>query len=41
MGPCGSVSHHKELSEALREKAVLIFQKIDVDKKGAINREET
>jgi len=41
MGICNSLNHSSELSPLIREKALLIFNAIDVDKKGTIDRETT
>lgn len=41
MGLCNSLNHSFELSSMIREKALIIFNAIDVDKKGTIDRETT
>jgi EF hand len=41
MGACSGQSRNKGLSPNLRRKAELIFDKIDVNGSGSIDRQET
>ncbi|CAD8155744.1 unnamed protein product [Paramecium octaurelia] len=41
MGTCSNRPEHKQISENLRLKAIMIFQKIDIQNKGYIDRERT
>jgi Ca2+-binding EF-hand superfamily protein len=41
MGSCGGKAKEKGLSNELREKARGIFQKIDINKSGSIDKAET
>ncbi|KAM3129067.1 hypothetical protein pb186bvf_018845 [Paramecium bursaria] len=41
MGICHGGVHGQEISEHLRNKAIAIFQKIDVSRTGKINRDTT
>ncbi|CAD8109346.1 unnamed protein product [Paramecium primaurelia] len=41
MGTCSNRPEHKQISENLRLKAIMIFQKIDIYNKGSIDKERT